>query len=247
MRPKEEAEVIVQALFDELGTGGHCPRGCPYVDGQEAIIEMKEKGWNWKEVEWPGFYLKHKIRELVISRYPSDFEEYNQGKLYLVKGEHIWDTRFNVQQRGTWNHVPFMSTDNINKLIEECNGIGVLVVNAIANYDLGFAFYDWHEELKERPSDYTEQREAEGRPSRVRKIAFMITRVYAYYFPNDSIHQGVDEGWINPSFQSTARQQDGGLREGKYELLIDGIPLHHVLGVTNFNEDSEEWAAEFGE
>jgi len=244
MKHAEEAAMIVSALFDELGTGGHCPRGCPFVDGREAILEMMEKKWqSWKEVEWPGFYLKHKLRELVIKKFGEPFEPINLGKLYLLKGEHIWDTRFNAL--GPYSgYVPFMSTENLDKIIEEYGGLGLLVINAIANADLDDQFYAWLLE-KKGVSDYEIKRKADGRPPRKRKTAFMITRVYSFFFPEDSIHKGSQDGWIDPSFQEAYRQPSGEPRQAKYKLYLENIPLYHRLDVRNFNEDPDEWAEEF--
>lgn len=246
MTAKDEARKIVQALFDELGMGGYCPKGCPYIDGYDAIEEMEEKSWpSWKQVEWPGFYLKHKIRELVSHRYPDEFIDWGEGALYLLKGDYIWDSRFNaIGDRQ--NEIPFLSVDNINQIIEEAGGLGLIVVNAVVNRDLDGKFREHLERKKHGPSDYDIERELDGRPPKTRKTAFMITRVYSFYFPEEEIHRGPNEGWINPTFQEDRRQSDGGTREGKYLIYLDRIPLYYQLDVVNFNEDSEDWATEFG-
>lgn len=36
-----------------------------YIDGKEAILEMKENGGrNWKQIEWVGFYYEYLIDKL---------------------------------------------------------------------------------------------------------------------------------------------------------------------------------------
>jgi hypothetical protein len=249
LRPKKEAKKIVDSLFDEFGTGGYCPQGCPYVDGYDAIEEMEKRDWpSWKQIEWPGFYLKHKIRELAIQKFPADFEPWNHGTLYLLKGEYIWDTRFNAitgDERYA-GQIPFMSVESIDRILDDSDGLGLFVVNAVANYDLDGKFIDYLEQKKLGKTEYDLEREAEGRPPRRRKTAFMINRVYSYFFPGEDIHKGPRDGWINPKFQEDRRQFDGGTREGKYLLYLHKIPPYYMLEVTNFNEDPDDWEAEFG-
>jgi hypothetical protein len=248
--PKEEAKKIVDSLFDELGTGGHCPKGCPFVDGYDAVDEMETKNWpSWKQVEWQGFYLKHKIRELSIQKFPGKFEPWNHATLYLLKGKYIWDIRFNAinSNEKYSGQIPFLSVENIDRILDESDGLGLLIANSVANYDFDGKFIDFLEKKKLGKTEYDLQREAEGRPPRIRKTAFMINRVYSYFFPDKDIHKGPQDGWVNPKFQEDRRQFDGGSREGKYLLYLDKIPLYYRLDVTNFNEDPDDWEAEFGE
>ena len=58
--PEEEANLIVNALFEDLGTGGYEEGPCPHIDGRDAILNMREDGFpGWQEVEWAGYHITY--------------------------------------------------------------------------------------------------------------------------------------------------------------------------------------------
>lgn len=245
--PKDEAYQIIDALFDELGTGGLTPGPGEFVDGQAAIIEMIDKEWpSWKEVEWPGFYMKHKALELCEQKYPNTFQEFKPTpKLRLLKGNYIWDVRFAATATTDLDEKPkniILSDTKIQEdLLDEYNGFGLILVDAVVSLDLDGEFIKWLTEEKGGKSSYDKKRIADARPPRMRKTGFMIKRVYASYYPKEIFLEGINEGWLKDDFQRSMRQYDSGIRNPKYLLNFEKIPDVCKLFVRNFNFDRDDF------
>ncbi|MCE7744116.1 MAG: hypothetical protein GPJ52_03155 [Candidatus Heimdallarchaeota archaeon] len=244
---KDEAYQIIDALFDELGTGGLTPGPGEFVDGQAAIIEMIDKDWpSWKEVEWPGFYMKHKALELCKQKYPGAFQEFKPTpKLRLLKGKYIWDVRFAATATTDLDEKPkniiLCDTKIQENLLDEYNGLGLILVDAVVSLDLDGEFIKFLTEQKGKKSTYEKKRIADGRPPRMRKTEFMIKRVYASYYPKERFLEGEDEGWLRNDFQQTMRQYDASTRNPKYLLHFEKIPNDCKLFVRNFNFDRDDF------
>ena len=250
-KPINEARMLCDALFTELGTAGITRGDVPGVDGRIAIEEMYDKGLpSWTENEWPGFYIKHLMQELSVTEYPEDFEELTikDKKIYLVKGKFVWDTRMKANLAS--GKMPLFGKEQMDDLLNEYGGIGLLAVISHSRLDQSGDFRRWQEEFKYLKkgidkTEYIKELEVEGRNPYARKKDFMVFQLNAYYFSKNDILKGKDEGWIRDTFQKTMRQSDGGVRAGKYEISLNKIPMQNLLFVRNFNTDREDFENEF--
>ncbi|MHA1222371.1 MAG: hypothetical protein ACTSP3_03715 [Candidatus Heimdallarchaeaceae archaeon] len=243
--PKEEAVKLYEILFEELGTAGITRGPVPYVDAKYGILEMKEKGLpSWRENEWQGFHLKHLLRELC-KEHKLDIQPYTERKNYLVKGEYIWD----IRNKSSDKEIPtiWFSNEVLEKILNEYEGIGLLVADSVANKDEEGDLRRWHDELKGAETDYTRQRKAEGRLPREMKKDYMIKRLYAFYFTRDDIEEGFHEGWLRGDFQKYMRQANGRDRGGKTTIDCINVPEKCLLFIANFNEDRADFKEEFGD
>ncbi len=244
MTVHDDGRKLVDSLLRNFGTGGYAPHGIEPVSYDEAILEMKENGGPWKQIEWPGHYLKWKMRELMEEAYPGEFEAYSKGGLHLVKAidsNSIWDLRFNPYGR-YGGVIPFMSFKNLNELLDEFGGLGLIVANSYAQVDFDGEVYEFHEDLKGK-TDYTREREHDpDRHEWKRKSLFFIIDVPYYYFSKDDFLTGYEKGWLDTHFQADARQSDGGTREPKPQVLLHKIPESCFIDVVNFNYDPQEFA-----
>jgi len=243
--PKGEADLIVDALFEDFGTGGNTRGEVPYVDGRSAIIDMKNDGFpGWREVEWTGYHIKYLIQKECALKLRDKIKKHDLKKRHFVKGNYLWDARLNAND---YNKVILGDLEEYNDIIKKNKGIGILIADAVANYDIFEDFRRWHEEQKGGSSDYSVEREEEGRPPRIRKTEYMIRKVFAYFFTLDNIQKGVREGWVDDTFQQGMRNADGSPRNPKYLLKTDQIPREYLLVIKNFNEDPDEFKKDFPE
>jgi len=247
IKPRDEAIQIVDALFDKLGTGGLTHGPSEYVDGYAAVEEMIAKEWpSWKEVEWPGFYMKHKALELCTQKYPGAFKEFKPTpKLRLLKSNFVWDVRFAATATTDLDekrkNIILCDTKIQEDLLDKFNGFGLILVDAVVSHDIDGRFVEFVTEKTGRKSPYVKKRIADERPSRIRKTAFQINRVFALYFPKEQFLEGVNEGWLKNDFQRTMRQQDAGMRNPKYLLHFEKTPDCCKLFVRNFNFDRDDF------
>lgn len=241
--PRDEAELITNALFTDFGTGGYVDGPVPHVDGHIAIQEMKDDGFpGWQDVEWAGYHIKYLIQQACDEYLPGQFTPYVQGRRHLIRGDHLWDSRFNANEEEI---VILGDVQEYNDLIRLNRGIGILVVDAQANSDLTGDFIQWHDDLKGGISTYTVERELEGRPPRRRKTEYMIRKIRAYFFNIGDFETGVHDGWLNDTFQQSMRNANADPRNPKYKFKISDVPERYLVFVKNFNEDSREFAEEY--
>jgi hypothetical protein len=241
--PKQEAELIVNALFEDYGTGGLTRGECPGVDGKDAIQEMKADDFpGWQEVEWAGYHIKYLVQKTCEEKLTGQILPYDQGKRHLVKGSYVWDARFNSHDQ---IDVILGDVEEYTEIIKKNGGIGVLVVDAAATPDTYENFRRWQEEQKGKVSEYSIRRELEGRPARERKAAYMIRKIFAYFFTLDKLQEGVRNGWADDIFQQGMRNAGGSSRKPKYRLKTNLIPSEYLLLIKNFNEDPEEFEKDF--
>jgi len=245
--PKIEAEKIIDALFDAWGVSGVAHGPGVFVEGRTAILEMIEKGWpSWKEVEWPGFYVKYKALELSNLKFPGNFKALKPSpKLRLMKGNYLWDIRFTSTATTDIEETPknIILNDTIiqQKILDEFGGFGLVLVDTLVSMDFDGKFIKWLTELKGGKTQYDKKRIADDRPPRTRKKDFMVKKIYAVYFTKDRFLEGVEEEWLKDNFQRTMRQHDASARSPKYLLYFDRIPDDCKLFVTNFNFDPDDF------
>ena len=216
------AEAIVTALVDKL------PK---YLDGQNAIHEMREAGSrNWRQMEWIGWYLEETGQNII------------EHALGGHRGPSFGNTEFDIQTdipRDLKAHVTHDSKGSKNKFtplndqsaiinaIQEHGGIGFVVFSGQAEFDHDGSFKHWHDELKGKKSKYVAQREREGRPSRMRKQSFTLEEIVVVDFTSASeIEEGLRDGWIKPFNQG--RNSDGTPREPKYMLSLSDVPEKYI-------------------
>ena len=245
LSPNNEARLIVDALYEDFGTGGHTRGEVPYIEGRTAITDMKNDNYSgWREVEWTGYHIKYLIQKECEIKLSDRIKVYDSKKRHFVKGEYLWDARLNAND---FNRVPLGDVEEYNNIVKQNKGIGILIFDAVANYDINEDFRRWHEEQKGGSSDYSVEREIEGRSPRIRKTGYMIRKCLTYFLTFDDLQRGVVEGWMEDTFQQTMRNANGSSRNSKYRLKLDQIPRRYLVVAKNFNEDPEEFEEEFPE
>jgi len=247
LNPKDEAELISNALFDEFGTGGVSLHGdIPYIDGRDAILEMKDNEYpGWGEVEWAGHHVKYLIQKLCNDGLSHKIAIYDlKKKRHFVKGNFIWDARFKAHES---NNVPLGSVDDYEDITKKNGGIGILIVDALSIPDFSGDFRRWHEEQKGGSSKYSIERELDGRSERTRKTSYAFGKILSFFFTYDDLRKGVKDGWMKDNWQITMRNSRGESRTPKYVLKVNKIPLKYLVFAKNFNEDPEEFKEDYPE
>ena len=197
------------------------------VDGKAAILELKEADYQWRQMEWIGWYFEHKLFTILTQ------------KIGGHKGPSFGNTTFDYQKNFVWDfkahpcknpkgkiNDPMILNDAeaFDHCIQQYNGIGLIVVHGEAIFDSSGEFKAWHDELKGGHSSYEKERIQRGAPSRKRKCAFEIDHIEALFFGDQTIlKKGVDDKWIT-FFQEGMRNADGSPRRPKYALWTTRTP-----------------------
>jgi hypothetical protein len=220
----------VGVLFDKYGFRED--RDPLWIDGKESILEMKKNNSpSWKEVEWPGHYIKYLIQNFCIQNPGYNMSPFEDVKRHLVKGNFLWDVRVNDFKR---SDTILGDVREYDRLTVSNNGVGVILVDAQILTDRTGNFRKWHDELKGGLSAFSKRREKEGRREQPRKEKILIKGIRAYFFQPGDLARGVTEGWAKDKFQRTMRNATVGTRNNKYQILKSKIPSGNILFLKNF-------------
>ena len=226
--PKQEAEKLVGALFEKYSNG----KSVPWIECQQSVSEMKAaESPAWREVEWPGHYIKYLLQNYCEQNPDCGISPYDDKKRHLVKGDFLWDARVHDFKK---NEIPLGDVREYNDLISSSKGIGVILVNAEILSDKTGKIKDWHETLKGKSSEYSIKGNLIGRKERPRKERIRIKQASAYFFQPNDLQTGISEGWATDRFQSTMKNATNPKRNKKYEILKSKIPSKYLLFTKDF-------------
>jgi len=194
-------------------------------DGQQCILDLKEAKYNWRQMEWVGWYFEYMARKTLIDRIGGKVgPKYGKTTLDYQKN-FVWDFKSHILNSPGHPWAIMNDCEAANRCIEENNGIGFIIAVGEAIYnDEDGSFYKWHEELKGEISAYVRKRIARGAPSRRRKTAFEIHEYLMIFIQNkEQVESAIEEGWLSGDTQIGWRNADGSPRRAKYKIKVDSI------------------------
>ena len=197
------------------------------IDGREAVRKLKEADYNWKQMEWQGWYFEYESFNAVTNELGGGIGPTFGSTEFDYQRDFVWDLKAHSSTTPSGNERRDMYLNDKNA-VEDCilanDGIGFVVAHGNPEYDDDDrSFYHWHQELKGGKSNYVKRREERDAPSRERKKAFDLNNISAYFVPSiDALRKGEEDGWIRP--RSQGRNADGSERPKKYALYPDKVP-----------------------
>ncbi len=207
MTPKKDIQSL-KKLLSKLPTNW---------GGKKSILELKDANFNWKQMEWWGFYFEY----LCYQRLKDDFEipgdRYGKSRTacFDIKGSINWDLKAKAiksdDHRSILNDVEAM-----NLSVERYKSHGLVIALCDVEYnDVNRSFQKWHQELKGGKSKYEISREQRTSVSRYRKTEAELKEILFLVITSKNIsslgihHQG--------------RNSNGKPRPPKYMLDYDLI------------------------
>lgn len=219
--PKDEFDLLASTIRRLL------PR---YIDGREAILQMKNEGSNnWRQMEWIGFWFEHFVETQI------------KKSLHLSNGPTYGHTTFDIQRNFIWD-LKAHPTDKKSLILNDkiaiynClfdhSGLGFIVLNGHAEYDdESQSFKKWHDKLKGEISSYEKNRIARGARSRKRKISFKPENLDGIWLDNQSrIEELLNIGLLD-EFQKDMRNSDGKPRDEK--IMVKDYGHSGPLSIAN--------------
>jgi len=213
-----EADEILKILRNAL------PKN---IDGRESILELKRIDYQWRQMEWIGWYFEHLLYTLLNEKYQGTGGPTFGNTSFDYKKKFVWDFKAHptFSANGTRNDRMILNDrEAIELCVQKYGGIGFIIVHGSAVYDETGEFKAWHDALKGKISSYEIERIQRGARSRKRKCAFEIDQVEAIYFSGQkALDRGVEVGWLD-FFQEGMRNANGSPRRPKYELITSRAP-----------------------
>lgn len=192
-------------------------------DGKTSVLEMKEVNFNWRQMEWWGFYFELLCRRRLADDFyiPGDRFGSAATSCFDLKRSINWDLKAKAIKSDDHRSI-LNDTEAMNWSIEQYGVHGLIIGLCDVEYnDNDRSFQRWHEELKGGKSKYQLEREQRTSVSRYRKTRADLQEVLflAVTFGNISLlgihHQG--------------RNSNGKPRPPKYMLDYDDEILGQFL------------------
>lgn len=196
-----------------------------YWDGRECILELREADYQWRQMEWIGWYFEYVGLSILVNELGgSEGPAYGRTTFDYINN-FVWDLKSHAKRHSKRDWAILNDAEAVRLCIEERGAVGFVVASGSAVYDDNEgSFYNWHEDLKGGPSDYTKKRKKRGAPSRRRKRGFNLESYEVLILETiERIETGLDEGWLG-GFQKDFRNADGSLRRSKIKVELNSAP-----------------------
>lgn len=199
-------------------------------NGKECILELKESEYQWKQMEWIGWYFEHKAFQILREEIGGERgPKYGNTDFDYLRNGYVWDFKSHVDNASSSRWTILNDSEAVGKCLEEYGELGFIVARGIAEYDEDGSFKKWHDALKGKKSNYEKERIKRGAPSRKRKTEFKVTGFQVFRITDDILEKGLDSRWIG-GFQKGMRNADGSPRRQKFMIVLDEIPSGAILG-----------------
>lgn len=208
---EDEVRRILEVLDEELPT---------HVDGRQAVRELRAADYNWRQIEWPGFYFEFVGRKALRRSLGGDIGPRFGNTEFDYQLIRVFDIK--VHSEGS-SSLWLNDAEAVETAVLRTGGIGFIIVHGEAEADEDGAFRQWHDQQKGERTRYSVEREARGASPRRRKTAFQRTGLEVIHLTGiDSMRDAVQEGWL--SLREQGRQSSGGTRRPKYQLVLSRVP-----------------------
>lgn len=207
----DEATKIREVLLEEL-------RG-PW-DGRACIEYLRAHDYNWRQMEWIGWYFEHRAQELLIKRLGGGPGPRYGSVRFDYGWQGVWDFKAHpTNQAAGWAYMNDVGA--VRQCVAEHKHLAWVVACGKATYDKAGDFKTWHDTLKGSKSAYELERIRRGASSRCRKVAFELEDVAVLEFRSqEEIDRAVAAGWLRDDMQKNQRNSDGSPREPKYGVHL---------------------------
>lgn len=145
-------------------------------DGKKSVLELKEADYNWRQMEWWGFYFEFLCR----SKLRGPFE---------IPGDRVDKVSFDAKRTINWDFkAKAIKSDEHRAILNDCGAMdtsiekygkhGLIIALCDVEYnDVNRSFQKWHDDLKGGKSKYELEREKRTSVSRYRKTRADLTEI----------------------------------------------------------------------
>ncbi len=204
---QKDVEIAIDAL-----------RGMPVNwDARQSILQLKDANFQWRQMEWIGFYFEFLCRDLLKD---TDF---------TIPGHKYRNVEFDCFRSINWDlKASAIKSDNHRIILNDkiaieeslkkygCHGVILALLDVDYN-DESRSFQLWHTELKGGLSSYERDRIQRNATSRYRKTNAVVKQILLLAINHKN------QGCLDIHRQG--RNSDGSPRKPKYMLNIE--QAHH--------------------
>lgn len=199
-----------------------------FWDGKEAILEMKEAGYNqWKQNEWIGFYFQY-LCDKNLPQAGMKIPGTKFGRAKFDGNMSIdWDFKAHpIHNKNGRENTELIANDleATESTISENGKTGLIVAMGEATFDdpTSMPFRSWHKDLKGGDSEYSLQNMARGARKRLYKTTFAVKSIRFYILNRHDLNE-------QGRFQEGMRNSNGNPRRSKVKIDLRTItPMSEI-------------------
>ena len=186
----------------------------PEWEGRASILEMKSANFQWRQMEWIGFYFELLCRRVLkdVLQFPGD----RFGNVsFDMKGSLNWDLKTKAI-RSDSHEMILNDQAAIATSVTQYGRHGFVVALCDVEYnDNDRTFQQWHTELKGGPTAYEEERIERTSVSRYRKTHARLTEILFLSIDSENLK--------DLDLMRQGRNSNGRPRAPKYSLDLEYI------------------------
>ncbi len=148
-------------------------------DGKKSVLELKEANFNWRQMEWWGFYFEHIAFEKLRDAFSIPGDKFGKVKTacFDIKGAINWDLKAKAIKSDDHQSI-LNDTEATEWSIKKYGAHGLIIALCDVEYnDSDRSFQKWHEKLKGGKSKYEIIREQRTSISRYRKTRAELVEI----------------------------------------------------------------------
>ncbi len=150
-----------------------------FWDGRESVLELKTANFNWRQMEWWGFYFEYIAFGKLKGSFsiPGDLFGKVKTACFDFKGTINWDLKAKAIKSDDHQSI-LNDTEAMDWSIKQYGSHGLVIALCDVEYnDTNRSFQKWHEELKGGKSKYEIAREQRTSVSRYRKTRAELVEI----------------------------------------------------------------------
>lgn len=185
-------------------------------DGKEAILELRRRNYNWRQMEWIGFYFEVLCRDRIGADFRVPGGRFGNVSFDCFRSIN-WDMKASVIK--TDRHIAILNdTAATDDSIAAHGRHGIIMALADADYnDENRSFQKWHSDLKGGISRYERERIARNATSRYRKTRAALRQILFLTITDDNKQ--------NLAMHAQGRNSNGMPRNPKYGINLENAHL----------------------
>lgn len=148
-------------------------------DGKKSVLELKEANFNWRQMEWWGFYFEHLCYKRLGNSFSIPGDRYGKARTacFDIKGSINWDLKAKAIKSDDHRSI-LNDAEAMNWSVREYGAHGLIIALCDVEYnDENRTFQKWHQKLKGEKSKYEIKREQRTSVSRYRKTRAVLQEI----------------------------------------------------------------------
>ena len=103
-------------------------------DGKQAILEIREADYQWRQMEWIGWYFEYKAREIIMRGLSGAKGPRYGSTEFDYRGRYVWDFKAYIGNATSHPWTIVNDKEAVDLCIRSFGGMGMILAYGLAEY-----------------------------------------------------------------------------------------------------------------